>query len=92
MASTKPESPPKPTPPHGAHEIREDIFFSPRKSRPSVPVPKAERPYTPTQKILKPEPPHGALGEIREVIPTKRSYLRVPVSKAQRPYKPTQKK
>jgi hypothetical protein len=40
----------------------------------------------------KPEPPHGALGEIREVIPTKRSHLRVLVPKSERRYKPNQKK
>jgi hypothetical protein len=54
MASAKPESPPEPTPPHGAlGEIREDIFYPPSKSRPSVRVPKAAQPYKPNQKKVR---------------------------------------
>ena len=42
----------------------------------------------------KPEPPHGALGEIREdiFVPPKKSQLRVPLPKAQRPSEPSYKK
>jgi hypothetical protein len=41
---------------------------------------------------IKPEPPHGALGEIREFTPANKPHLRVPLPKAQRPSKPTQEK
>jgi hypothetical protein len=51
MPITKPERSPEPAPPHGAlGEIREDLFLPLTKSRPSVPVPKAEQPYKPTKK------------------------------------------
>jgi hypothetical protein len=41
---------------------------------------------------IKPEAPHGALGEIREIPPYRKSQRDVPVPKSERPYKPTQKK
>jgi hypothetical protein len=54
MPITKHERSPEPAPPHGAlGEIREDLFLPLTKSRPSVPVPKAEQPYKPTQKKVR---------------------------------------
>jgi hypothetical protein len=38
-----------------------------------------------------PEPPHGALGEIREIIPFRKSHRDVPVPKARQRSKPSKK-